>query len=289
MIRLAHYIFLIIALSSCIAEEQNDQEIYQDSIMEDDTNPESANKADVEIQKKAPKTSYLDLKPKELQDILTVLPIADTSLYHFYNRKYTTSKDSFWVIQAMSPIDSFTNQFDIYLVQKSHLGYELKLTINTEKEAFMDYRVYDTIMDVNFDGYEDYMTYYYSGTGCCPRDSRNAYLNGPNGFSQKDVHLFNPGFDTLNHTILQMGYGHVPYLDVSKSVWVGDSLQKIESIVHNINYSDTILKYKSEETYVIYYEDGTSKALKEIPDEYYLIPALAHWFAGRVDEAYLNP
>ncbi len=280
------YLVALMSLSSCLHHEEN-PEIHQDNIgshVEEEV--ESIIVEETPIHQSA---QYIDIPEKEFSELLSVLPIPDTTKFSFYNKKYITPQDTFWVVQAYYIENEWEAHFDIYLLQKQAEQFRIKLQTEIEKEVFDDHpRIYDTIMDVNFDGREDYMTYYYSGVGCCPRDSRDVYLNKTNGFSEDVVELFNPGFDTANHFVLEMGYGHVPYLSITKSIWDGDSLREIEHISHNMTYTDTILRYHDGGTYVIGYEDGSSNTIDEIPEEYYFIPAMAHWFAGRVDEGSLN-
>lgn len=196
----------------------------------------------------------------------------DTSAYQFKNMYATFQFGSiFSKDQRHLLIKRFINEYDglfgasllsdIYILKKNRF---VKLVSDTANIAYTG----DTLNDINFDSFKDFVVSQYSGAGCCPRDLRIAYLyNHKTGGFEPEV-LFNPEFDNKHKLIYEMDYGHPGFVSLSKSKWHGLSKVMVESIspMHFENRMDSFVRPYSY-TKTIYPVEKTF-VLKAVPEEY---------------------
>src|SRR5688572_3996735 len=107
--------------------------------------------------------------------------------------KFFPSKHRYLIIHRHSPPSVFV---DIYIRKDKKLEAVL-----SHEQWSMTY-VTDTIMDVNGDGYKDFLVNWYGATGCCLKNFYNVYLFNPEsgGFSD-DFEFINPTFSSKEKVI----------------------------------------------------------------------------------------
>jgi len=116
-------------------------------------------------------------------------------------------------------------------------------------------------MDVNGDGYKDFVMENYSSNGCCPRDDEYAYLYKPiDGSLTNGEELFNPTYFPKDKLTYIMGYGWPGFVTMYKCKWNGYKLDTIEDIK-----ADTAHKNMY---FVSNYITGKDYSVKGLPKEY---------------------
>jgi hypothetical protein len=150
---------------------------------------------------------------------------------------------------------------DIYILKENRF---VKLVSDTANIGYTG----DVLKDMNVDGFKDFVVSQYSGTGCCPRDKRTAYVYNRLDGGFERVELFNPEFDNKNKLVYEMEYGYPGYVSLSKSEWNGVSKVTLESIspIHFENRMDSFVKPYSY-TKTIYPSERII-VLKAVPEEY---------------------
>lgn len=195
----------------------------------------------------------------------------DTGVYHFKNLQagfefgniFSKDRKHLLVKRYFNPFEGYETYFytDIYLL----LGNRFKkLVADTAEIGFTE----DSLVDVNLDGFKDFMISSYSGAGCCPRDARTVYLYNPKTGNFEGEGLFNPEFDNAKKLVYQMDYGYPGELSLDKYRWEGLSLVKIESIypTHIGLSMDSFVKpYCFTRTT---YPGEKTETLKTVPPEY---------------------
>ncbi len=180
-------------------------------------------------------------------------------------RYYDLGRDTLYIIECKE----YEKGSDFYYNLEKRL-YQKKDLSKPVTEILSDYPgdCGDELIDANFDGRLDYVSKYYSGTGCCPRSSVVVYLNKEAGLKSDGIHVFNGYFDGRRKTVYQMSYGFPPFISYDKYVWSADSLVRIESIGYNIvdwatEEVDTLAPF-------IKYDliDSQSVEINEFPKEY---------------------
>jgi len=134
------------------------------------------------------------------------------------NRKHLLVK-RFIVATGMGP-DLYT---DIYTWTNDKFS---KVISDTANVGYAE----DTLLDVNGDGFKDYMVSSYSGTGCCPRDSRVAYLYDDRSGDFRTVGFFNPEFIFSEKIVYESGYGHPGEISIERYKWKGFEKVKTASV-----------------------------------------------------------
>lgn len=195
----------------------------------------------------------------------------DTSVYHFKNMEaifdfgylFSTDKKHLIVRRFINEYEGFEVSLftDIYVLKNNRFK---KVVADTANIGYHE----DTLIDINLDGFKDFMVSQYSTAGCCPRDDKTAYLYDDKSGGFEATTLFNATFDNENKLIYEMDYGHPGEVSIEKSKWKGLSKVKIESIepTHFENRIDSFIKpftftktiYPSEKQFII----------KDIPNEY---------------------
>lgn len=149
---------------------------------------------------------------------------------------------------------------DIYILRN---GRFTKLISDT---ADIGYSA-DTLLDVNSDGYKDYIVSSYSGVGCCPRDARNGYLYNKQTGGFEAVSFFNPEFDYAKKVFYEFDYGFPGEVAIEKYQWNGFRKIKIESIIPTtINRPDSFARPYTFTR--ISYPGERRQIVKNVPDEY---------------------
>lgn len=119
----------------------------------------------------------------------------------------------------------------------------------------------DTIMDVNGDGYKDFVTEEYSSNGCCPRDDQYAYLYKPiEGTLTVGEELFNPTYLPKQKLTYIMSYGWPGFVSIYKCKWNGYKLDTIQEIKADTAHKNTYI--------VDDYITGRNFTIKGLPEEY---------------------
>jgi len=125
----------------------------------------------------------------------------------------------------------------------------------------------DTLMDVNGDGYKDFIISYYSGVGCCPRDARTGYLYRADKGDFVTESFFNPTFLPEKRLVYQSDYGQPGFIALDKYEWEGLKLVRKESVFPTKDtnayqvakdYTFTLVKYPGKR----------SEIIKDVPEEY---------------------
>ena len=103
----------------------------------------------------------------------------DTNVYHFknmfatfqYGNIFSSDRKHLLVKRFINEYGGYqTSLFtDIYILKNNRFK---KVVADTADIGYTE----DTLMDINLDGFKDYMVSQYSGAGCCPRDDRIAFL-----------------------------------------------------------------------------------------------------------------
>lgn len=188
---------------------------------------------------------------------------------------YSLGNDSLWVVTTFVSYDSTSSlHYEVYghCFQRNDSGFFKALQFKSSTPGHGR----DTVFDADFDGFGDFVVNYYSPVGCCPRESRDIYLNRGGRLLKKHVHTFNAGFDLQEKAVYQMGYGHPPWLEMTKSIWRADTLLEVEGIVHaNTNYApDDTAAYQST-GFILY--DHLSNKEQEIDSVPLPYRSIYHW------------
>lgn len=195
----------------------------------------------------------------------------DTNAYHFknmfavfqYGNIFSSDYKHLVVKRFICEYNDYqTSLFtDIYIRKNNRF---IKLVADSADIGYTG----DTLMDINLDGFKDYIVSQYSGVGCCPRDDRIAFLYDNKSGDFETVGFFNPEFDNKNGLIYEMDYGSPGLVSIDKSKWKGLLKVKIESIspTHFQGMMDSFVKPYSF-TKIIYPSERV-EIIKNIPDEY---------------------
>jgi hypothetical protein len=195
----------------------------------------------------------------------------DTSVYHFKNMYanfqfgniFSADRKHLLVRRFINEYGGYqTSLFsEIYILKDNHFE---KLVSDTANIGYSE----DTLQDINLDGYKDYVVSQYSGTGCCPRDARVAYLYNIRNGKFEIVDLFNPEFDNTNKLIYEMDYGSPGLVSLEKSKWKGLTKIRVESISPTY-FQNRIDSFEKPYTYTkTIYPSEKLLILKEVPKEY---------------------
>ena len=195
----------------------------------------------------------------------------DTNIYHFKNMFATFQYGNIFSSDRKHLlVKRFINEYggyeislftDIYILANNRFK---KLVADTADIGYTE----DTLMDINLDGFKDFMVSQYSGAGCCPRDDKTAFLYNSKTGDFETVGFFNPEFDNKNRLIYEMDYGSPGLVSIDKSKWSGLSKVKIESIAptHFQDMIDSFVKpYCFTKTI---YPGEKAKIIKDVPSEY---------------------
>ena len=195
----------------------------------------------------------------------------ETSVFHFKNMNaafqfgniFSADRKHLLVKRFINQYDGLeTSLFsDIYIFKDNKFK---KIISDTAEIGYSE----DTLQDINLDGYKDYMISQYSGAGCCPRDSRIAYLYNAKNGNFETVGFFNLEFDNKNKLIYEMDYGSPGLVSLEKSKWNGLSKIKIESISPT-HFQNRIDSFEKPYTYTkTLYPSEKALIIKEVPKEY---------------------
>jgi hypothetical protein len=150
---------------------------------------------------------------------------------------------------------------DIYILSNNTF---IKLFADTANTGYRE----ESLTDVNLDGFKDYIISSYSGTGCCPRDERIAYLYDNKRGDFKKVDFFNPEFDNAQHIVYESEYGYQGEVSIDKYKWDGLSKVEVESIYPN-RVRNTMFSFIKPYSFTrIKYPGGRKQIIKNVPAEY---------------------
>ncbi len=162
---------------------------------------------------------------------------------------------------------------DLYKVNEAKIEKLIE-----RKQDGMTY-ISDTILDVNGDGYKDFLVHWYPSSGCCRRNIYNIYLNQPTteNFTQ-DYEFINPTFSSSEKIIRGVAYGHPGEVGLYKYKWNGQKVDTLEYIYPN---PDAKINRSYIKTKHPLYSKGPIKKtrLKNLPKEYRTIEDF-EWFDG---------
>lgn len=171
--------------------------------------------------------------------------------------------------------DSNTIQFNIYLRNKNQFEH----TVSYDQWALT--YVSDTIEDINGDGLNDFIINWHSATGCCLKAFSEVYLLGQNEKTfSKRFEFINPTFSPEEKVVRGICYGHPGNTEMYKFKWVGESIDTLEYIAHEVNQEG--IKTGKIEILANSSPGGDKKILKlvnEVPVEYQNINGY-DWFTG---------
>lgn len=227
---------MLIGFSCNQSNKSNDSSLHQHSQKKDDTLPitKVTNTNREENFDSIREANYQHLNVMLAEILKTVRPHIKDS---FYQGSFDTSICHFNDMYAEFLFGTIfaPNRKHLIVKRFGDFGRSLYLTIYVLKNerfvplvsdtADIGYSA-DTLLDVNQDGFKDYMVSQYSSAGCCPRDDKVAYLYNPQNGSFKTVGFFNPEFDDQHKVVYEMDYGHPGEVSISKSRW--NNLSKIE-------------------------------------------------------------
>jgi hypothetical protein len=206
----------------------------------------------------------------------------DTSVYHFKNMYatfhfgniFSTDKKHLVVKRFIKEYDGFRGSLfaDIYMLKNN--GFK-KVVADTANIGYYE----DTLIDINLDGFKDFMVSQYSTAGCCPRDDKIAYLYNVTNGAFVPIGLFNSEFDNTNKLIYETDYGHPGEIIIEKSKWKGLSKVKIESICPT-HFEDRIDSFVKPYTFTkTIYPSEKQLIIKEVPDEYKKLDILEYFLS----------
>ena len=148
------------------------------------------------------------------------------------------------------------------------------------KELQIEYEK-DSIIDVNNDGYKDFLILGYASSGCCLKNFVSVYLfqSDESEFS-KIFEFINPTFDPNEKIIRGVSYGQRGETEMYKYKWNKKTIDTIEYISYEkdndgLNTGKVIKSNKQN------YKTANTKFIKldAIPKEYLLIDGF-DWFKG---------
>jgi hypothetical protein len=182
---------------------------------------------------------------------------------HIDCSRYDLGSDSLWVVTVMDTGYFMDAEVFVRAYQKRG-GFHPVL-----KQSYSNKFISDTVFDANFDGNPDLVIEEYHHNGCCPRDGNIIFLNRHGTIDSNRVFwVINAFYDAPRQAIYEMGYGHSPYCDLTKSVWKGDSLILQERISRRMNP----VTGEPEDLYPpfvrVYTTSGEEEFLTRVPDEY---------------------
>lgn len=188
------------------------------------------------------------------------------------NQDYFFSKDTPHLIIKRD--DAGTHYVDILL--KKGGEYESLLS----HEEWILTHTNDTILDVNGDGYKDFVVNGYGASGCCLKAYSNVFLLRPKNMSFSEEYFFlNPTFSPEEGVVRGVCYGHPGETEMYKCKWIRGGLDRLEYVSYEKDKSSgektgyiLITSPKNGEVVV-------TKWLKEVPSEYTNIFGY-EWFTG---------
>ena len=125
----------------------------------------------------------------------------------------------------------------------------------------------DTLMDVNNDGYKDYIISSYGHAGCCPRNSDNAYIYNSKDGHFEFVDFFNREVGNSKNMFFETDYGQAGLISLYKYKWAGMKKVLLETI-EPTHAGDSMFSFVRPYTYTIIYPSGKKQVFKQAPDEY---------------------
>lgn len=206
----------------------------------------------------------------------------DTSVYHFKNmfaafhfgHIFSTDKKHLVVKRFINEYDGFRGSLfaDIYILKNNRFK---KVVADTANIGYYE----DTLIDMNVDGFKDFVVSQYSTAGCCPRDDKTAFLYDEKSGGFKETGFFNATFDNANKLIYEMDYGHPGEVAIEKSKWKGLSKIKIESICPT-HFEDRIDSFVKPYTFTkTIYPSEKQLIIKDIPNEYKKLEILSYFLS----------
>ena len=190
------------------------------------------------------------------------------------NQDYFFSEDTPHLI--INRDDSGTHYVDILL--KKGGEYESLLS----HEEWILTHINDTILDINGDGYKDFVVNGYGASGCCLKAYSNVFLLRPENMSFSEEYFFlNPTFSPEEGVVRGVCYGHPGETEMYKLGWIRGGLDTLEYVSYE---KDKSSGEKTGYILITSHEpsDGRSviiKRLKEVPLEYTNIFGY-EWFTG---------
>lgn len=133
-------------------------------------------------------------------------------------------------------------------------------------------------MDINGDGYTDFLIAYESSSGCCPRIAHKVLIYNLDGKFSKPIEFLNANFSIENGIGIVRGfsYGYPEDIGLYKYQWNGSEFEAVEFIYHNSANKKQFIKTTKE----IYMPTETQGiVLTEIPTEYHNINDYS-WFTN---------
>lgn len=148
--------------------------------------------------------------------------------------------------------------YNIYVVENNNP----KLVFFHKYQEFPSYTTGDTIKDVNGDGLNDLLMYWYPASGCCTRFMCDIALCQSDTSDFTDIYPFiNVEFSPKDKIIRGRSYGFT--YDVYKYKWNGLQVDTLETVTDNFPNEPRIL---TKTTYLKHRRIETK--LKELPREY---------------------
>jgi hypothetical protein len=189
---------------------------------------------------------------------------------------FQTSKTQFWRVETGY---FFSKTVKHKIARYRHFG-EYYFKIYSEKDDFKNaiffvrigamMLVNDTLMDLNNDGYRDFVLHWYPLAGCCLANIYNCYV-----YNQKIdefnelVQIPNPEFKKESNEFYSMSYGHPGETTISLIKWSNNKLDTITRyyyIKHPTDSGFVLVSYHNQSDY--------EKWLKIIPNE---LMQLEYW------------
>ena len=153
----------------------------------------------------------------------------------FLNIGFLFSKENKHVlVRRTTPRGTFIN---LYVIKENKLK-----SVLYHEQCCMSY-VDDTIMDINGDGFKDFLVHFYPASGCCRRDVYKAYLNQSKDITFTKSYVFiNPTFFSNEKIIRGIEYGHPGEVGLYKFKWEGFKIDTIEYIYPDVNDKGYFIK-----------------------------------------------
>lgn len=140
----------------------------------------------------------------------------------------------------------------------------------------------DSVLDLNSDGYGDYLFYRHNAFGCCMAHHYNISLYDPSGDSLVWLgDVINPTFYPKEQCIRHFTYGHAGEGDFEFYTYQLDDFQ-LDTVEHIAPYVDKALYPEATGTSLLYtrWVDGEKKApmlIDHVPQAYHVLNDAAYW------------
>jgi hypothetical protein len=281
------FVILVLLLQSCrqqktkVANKNNSNITVYPSAPEPDYNRDSLEKIDNEKLDALLKTILKDAALRIKEDSFSVTLAIDTTssntikANYSFGRLFANNQRHLLIRRLLG------NGFSERRVYTNVYAIKQNKFVRAMNDTIEDGYAGDTLRDVNGDGFKDLLIHSYSSCGSAMRNAINGYIYLPKtGYFTRCFDFFNPQFYPDKKLYYEIGYGHPPYLNLSKYKWIHNRAILVESL----EYANTFYENKIKNSLQLSRNDKSKPIrLKDVPIEYKNLNYFNYFIEGMED------